>query len=208
MKTITTLLFFIVSLSGFSQSNYEKGMRKAFDLWGENKTEEAANLFERIAQAEPDNWLPPFYVAQINIINSFNEQDKEKMMLQMKKAQDFVNDTKAIAKDNPDVMVLEAQLLTAWVVYDGQQYGMKYSAKITQLYNQAAQLAPENPMVVLGKAEWDMGSAKYFGKDTTPYCDNVKKAIQLFATFKPASEFHPSGSLKHAQNVLKNNCTE
>lgn len=206
MKYIITIVIIFSSLCSNAQSNYEKGMQKAFDLWQENKTEEAANLFERIAQAEPNNWLPPFYVAQINIINSFKEKDKDKMIVQMKKAQDFVNDTKAISKENPNVMVLEAQLLTAWVVYDGQQYGMKYSGKITQLYNKAEQLAPENPAVVLGKAEWLMGSAKYFGKDTTPYCQDVEKAIQLFATFKPASEFHPRGSLEHAKAVLETNC--
>jgi len=52
-------------------TKYQQGMRKAFQLWQENKSWEAANVFERIAAAEPDNWLPPYYVAQINVINSF-----------------------------------------------------------------------------------------------------------------------------------------
>jgi len=206
MKHLFTIAILLLSVCSLAQTKYETGMQKAFDYWTSNNPWEAANLFERIAQAEPENWLPPFYVAQINIIESFNEKDRDKMVLQLNKARDFVNDAKALSKENADLLVLEAQLLTAWVVYDGQQYGMKYSAKITELYNKAKQLAPENPMVVLGKAEWEMGSAKYFGQDTKPYCEDVNKAIQLFATFKPASAFHPTGSLKHAQAVLEANC--
>ena len=45
---ITFVLIFIASL-GTAQTPYEKGMRKAFELWDNNKMDEAANLFERIA---------------------------------------------------------------------------------------------------------------------------------------------------------------
>ena len=67
MKKLLFIAIAFVAFTGFSQSKYEQGMEKAFDLWKNNQPWEAANLFERIAQAEPDNWLPPFYVAQINV---------------------------------------------------------------------------------------------------------------------------------------------
>lgn len=181
-------------------------MEKAFELWKGDKSWEAANLFERIAQAETDNWLPPFYVAQINVFNSFGEQDKEKMKAQMEKARNFLNDAKALTENNPEIIVLEAQLLTAWVVYDGQQYGMKYSPRIAELYKNAFEIAPENPRVVLGKAQWDIGTAKFFNQPTDGYCDDIKKAIELFAAEEPAEEFHPSGGGEYAEQVLQENC--
>jgi hypothetical protein len=82
-------------------------------------------------------------------------------------------------------------------------YGMKYSGKITELYQKAMALSPNNPRVVLGNAEWNMGSARYFGKDTKPYCKDVEKAIELFANFKPESEFAPNWGKAHAKAVLK-----
>tara|TARA_R100000988_G_scaffold37168_1_gene18661 strand:+ start:774 stop:1403 length:630 start_codon:yes stop_codon:yes gene_type:complete len=209
MRTIFSItLFVILALSANAQTKYEQGMRKAFNLWEANDPWGAANIFERIAQAEPNNWLPPYYVAQVNVFASFNEKDEEKLLPQLQKAQDFINDAKAISKNNAEILVLEAQLLTAWIVYDGQKYGMKYSGKISELYSKAAQLAPDNPRVVLGKAEWDMGTATWFGKTTEPYCKDVQRAIELFATFTPAGEFHPKGGLEHANEVLAKNCKQ
>lgn len=197
---ITTLL-----VSGFiqSQTNYEKGMQKAFGLWGNNNPTEASNIFERIAKAEQDNWLPPYYAAQINIVNSFGEKDEEKLAAQLKKAQDLINDATAISKDNPEILVLQALLHTAWVAFDGATYGITLSGKVVELYTKAAQIAPENPRVVYCKAEWDMGGARYFGQDTTPFCKDLKRAIELFANFKPETPFHPNWGKERAVQILE-----
>ena len=197
---IATLL-----VSGFviGQTNYEKGMQKAFELWGNNKPTEAANLFERIAKAEPDNWLPLYYAAQINIINSFGERDEEKLSSKLKKAQNLINDATTISKNNPEIMVLQALLHTAWVAYDGATYGMTLSGKVVELYAKATALAPENPRVVYCKAEWDIGGAKYFGQDTKPFCKELERAIELFANFKPETAFHPNWGKDRAEALLE-----
>lgn len=196
------------TISETPPSKYEEGMNKAFQLWQEDKPWEAANMFERIATAEPDNWLPPYYVAQLNVIYSFTEKDITKLTAQLDKAQDFINDASAISKDNAEILVLQAQWYTAWIIYDGQKYGMTYSAKASELYQKALVLAPNNPRVILSKAEWDIGGAKYFGQSVEPYCKDVQRAIELFPTFKPESEFHPTYGLERAKEVLKENCNK
>jgi hypothetical protein len=197
---ITTLL-----VSGFitAQTNYEKGMQKAFELWRSNNPTEASNLFERIASAEPDNWLPPYYAAQINIINSFGEKDEEILSAKLKKAQDLINDATAISKDNPEILVLQALLHTAWVAYDGATYGMTLSGKVVEIYTKAAKIAPDNPRVVYCKAEWDMGGARYFGQDTTPFCKDLERSLELFANFKPETPFHPNWGKERVEQVLE-----
>lgn len=206
MKYISIIIIALIGFTAQSQTKYQKGMEKAFELWQANKPWEAANLFERIAQAETDNWLPPFYVAQINVFSSFNEKDKEKMVAQMNKARDFLNDAKALTENNAEILVLEAQLLTAWVVYDGQQYGMKYSPMIAQLYQAAFEIDPNNPRVVLGKAQWDIGSAKFFNQPTDKFCKDIERAIELFATEDVQEQFHPRGGGDYAKQALKENC--
>ncbi|WP_310994208.1 hypothetical protein [Aequorivita marina] len=188
------------------QTKYEKGMTKAMQLWQNDKSWEAANVFERIAKAEPENWLPPYYVAQINIINSFTEKDGTKLKAQLDKAQNFINDAKVISKENPDLLVLQAQLYTAWIVYDGQQYGMKYSAKATELYDKALALAPDNPHMIMAKAEWNMGSAKYFGGSLDPYCKEIQRALAVSESYKPAGKFYPRFSVDRAKQVQAENC--
>ncbi len=203
MKHLIIIATLLVSGVMNSQTNYEKGMQKAFELWGSNKPTEAVNLFERIAKAEPDNWLPSYYAAQINIVNSFGEKDEEKLSAQLKKAQDLINDATAISKDNPEILVLQALLHTAWVAYDGATYGMTLSGKVVELYAKAKQIAPKNPRVVYCKAEWDIGGATYFGQDTTPFCKDLELALELFANFKPETAFHPNWGKERAGQVLK-----
>ena len=203
MKKTILLLLFLVATNLSAQDQYSKGMQKAMELWSEQKTVDASNLFERIATAEMDNWLPYYYVAMVNITASFGEEDEQKLSLQLEKAKEFIDIAKNISPDNAEILVLEAMMNTAWIAFDGATYGMTLSGKNMQLYKKAAELAPENPRVVFGKAEWDMGAARYFGKDTSPYCKDIEKSLELFATFKPESGFHPNWGQDRAKEVAE-----
>jgi len=202
MQKLAIILALFVSGVITSQTDYEKSMQKAFELWGSNSTE-ASNLFERIAKAEPDNWLPSYYAAQINIVGNFGEKDIDKLTAQLNKTQDLLNDATAISKDNAEILVLQALLHTVWVSYDGATYGMTLSPKVSALYAQAEQISPNNPRVVLNKAEWAMGSARFFGQDTTPFCKDVERSLELFANFKPESPFYPKWGRNRAEQILE-----
>lgn len=203
MKQLIIITTLLISGILIGQTNYEKGMQKAFELWGSNQPTEASNLFERIAKAEPDNWLPAYYAAQINVVNSFGERDEDKLSAKLKRAQDLINDATAISKENPEIMVLQALLHTAWVAFDGATYGMTLSGKVVELYTKAKIVAPGNPRVLYCKAEWDMGGAKYFGQDTAPFCKDIERAIELFANFKPETPFHPNWGNDRAEQILE-----
>ena len=203
MKNITIILVLIISGFANSQTNYDKGMQKAFDLWETNPIE-ASQLFERIAKAETDNWLPSYYAADVLILNGFAIKDKDNLTAQMNKAQELLNDATAISKDNPEILVLQALLHTVWVAFDGATYGMTLSGKVASLYAQAEKLDPNNPRVILNKAEWGMGSARFFGQDIKPYCKDVERALELFANFKPETPFHPNWGKERAEEIIEN----
>lgn len=203
MKKILLILAFSFVASLNAQSQYDQGMTKAFTLWQTQKTSEAAQLFERIATAEKDNWLPPFYAAELIIIDCFSIKDEAVLTAKLNKAQQFLDKASAISQNNPEIIITQALLNTAYIAFDGQKYGMTLSAKNTALYEKALQIAPNNPRVVMAKAEWGMGSAKYFGQSIEPYCKNIKKAIELFKKEKPAGKYYPHGGIERAQEVLK-----
>ena len=204
MKQIITIALFLVATMATAQEQYTTGMQKAFQFWGEGKIIEASNLFERISTAEKDNWLPAYYGSQVNTTASFGEKDKEKLVKQLEKAQELIDIAKAISPNNPEILVQQAMIHTAYVAFDGATYGMTLSSEVVALYQKALAIAPNNPRVIFSKAEWDMGSAKYFGKDTTPYCKEVERSIELFTNFKPESEFHPNWGKDRAEMTLKN----
>ncbi len=207
---IRIILYVLISLLMFTSSKllaqddkYEQGMKKAFELWKANEPIKAANIFERITTVEKENWIPYYYVVHINTIYSFNEKDVEKMTLQLKKAATFLAAAKKISPDNPELIVLEAMINTAWIAHDGQKYGVTLAPKNTALYTKASKIASNNPRVLLSKAEWEMGSARFFGQDTAPFCKDVKKSLELFATFKDETPFYPEWGKERAEQVIK-----
>jgi hypothetical protein len=71
MKHLIVLLLATFSFSTFGQTAYEKGMQSAMGLWSQGKNSEAVAMFERIAAAEKDNWLPNYYVALVSTTTAF-----------------------------------------------------------------------------------------------------------------------------------------
>lgn len=203
MKTIITAVAFLITSLVSAQGQFEQGMGKAFGLWGEGKSTEASALFERIASAEKNNWLPNYYVALVNTTDSFDPKNKANVPALLDKAQKALDEAATISLDNPEIMVVQAMIYTAWLVQDPMTNGMKYSALAMKEYEKALAIAPNNPRAVFGKAEFEIGGAKYWGTDTKPMCEQIAKSIELFANFKPESAFHPKWGMERAQETLK-----
>mgnify|MGYP006176080287 CR=1 FL=1 len=203
-KIIVTLVLLLTSHL-FSQGQFEQGMGKAFALWGEGKNTEASAMFERIASAEKESWLPNYYVAFVNTTTAFSTKDKEQVNALLTKAQTALDVELAKYPNNAELLVMQAMIHTAWISFDPMTNGMKLSEKVMELYAKAERIEPNNPRVVFSKAEFEMGSARYFGTDTKPMCSQIEKAIELFATFKPQTNFHPKWGLERAKSI-KSNC--
>ncbi|WP_395066950.1 hypothetical protein [Flavobacterium sp.] len=203
VKIITAFTLFVCSLVT-AQTQYEQGMGKALGLWKEGKNADATALFERIASAEKDNYLPNYYIALINTTEAFNPANKDKMSLLLAKANEALDTELAKSPKNVELLVVQAMAKTALLASDPMTYGMTLSPKISEIYMLASMLAPENPRVVFCKAQFDIGGAKWTGADVKQLCTQVEKSIDLFAKFKPENQFSPSWGLDRAQETLKN----
>jgi len=200
-KIFTIIAVFVCSLLS-AQTQYEQGMGKALGLWKDGKSIEAAAQFERIASVETTNWLPNYYVAFINTIESFITTDKSKVPAFLERAQKAQDDATAVSPNNAELMVVQALIYTAWIVQDPMTNGMKYSSKSMEQYYKAQALAPNNPRVVFSKADFEIGGARWTGADVKQLCKEVERSIGLFETFKPESAFHPNWGLDRAKEKL------
>ncbi len=203
IKIITTITFFICSLVT-AQGQFEQGMGKAFELWEAGKNTEASDFFQRIAGAEKTSWLPNYYVALVNTTSAFATKDKEAVNALLTKAQDALDVEMIKDQNNAELLVLQAMIYTAWIVFDPMTNGQKLSGKVMELYGKAEVIAPENPRVVFGKAAFEIGGARFWKTDTKPMCAQIEKAIGLFATFKPETPFSPKWGLERALETQKN----
>jgi len=204
MKTIiTSFVLFVCSMLS-AQTQFDQGMAKAMQLWGAGNNTEAVATFERIASVEKTNWLPNYYIAFINTIEAFGTKDKEKAAALTSKAQDAIDNATLISPNNPEIMVVQAMLYTAILVQDPMTNGQKYGALAMEQYNKALIIDPKNPRVIFSKAEFEIGGAKYWGTDTKPMCEAIAKSLELFANFKPETQFHPNWGADRAQKALEN----
>ncbi|MES2412124.1 MAG: hypothetical protein V4535_11845, partial [Bacteroidota bacterium] len=117
-------------------------------------------------------------------------------------AQDAIDKATEISPNNPEIMVVQAMLYTAILIQDPMTNGQKYSALAMEEYNKALAIDPKNPRAVFSKAEFEIGGAKYWKTDTKPMCEAIAKSIELFANFKPETQFHPNWGLERAQQAL------
>lgn len=202
MKTFLTFISaLLISVSVNAQTQYEQGMEQAFTIWGTNDIEATSNLFERIAKAEKENWLPYYYVALVNTLDTFTSQDRSKVKTRLEKAQEFLNLSETYTKNNEETRVLQALIYTAHVFEDGAK-AQQLSPKIEAIYQKALQTNPKNPRVVICFADWKIGAAKYFKQDTTPYCKAIEKGLLLFDAETPKVPFAPSWGKERALQLI------
>jgi hypothetical protein len=204
MDKLIIILLLMVSGMLQAQTNFEEGMNRGMELWSQGETQQASALFQRIAAAESDSWLPNYYVALVNTTDAFQTKDYEVLNKNLTRAQQALDKELSLHPDNPELLVLQAMVHTAWIAYDPMTYGQTLSGKVMQLYARAEKIAPENPRVVLSKAQFELGSAKFFGTDVQPICARIERSIVLFDNFKPESQFHPNWGKQDAENAMKN----
>ncbi len=204
MIRITTVLALIIVQLLTAQSEAEKRLKSALVLWENNDTKKALQKFDSIAADYSNNWYAQYYSAYGNVVVAFALRSKPEVMKdylnKAQLAQDKAND---LAPNNVEVMVAQALINTGWILYNPMQNGQKYSGIVQLIYNKAEKLAPKNPRVVLCNAEFKMNRARYLGGDITKYCEQFKKAIKLFTTFKPQSELAPNWGMERAKSNLK-----
>jgi len=203
IRIVLTLVMYLVSQVTMSQTKFEEGMQQAFQLMQENKFEESANLFERIGNAEPTNWLPYYNLALLKTRTTFAMKDKVMIEAQLKIAEDFTDKADEISPDNSEIYVLKGLINVAKIVADPMVNGASLSGITTELYKKAIALDSLNPRAVSGLTEFEMGGARFFKQDLTPYCKKLQESISLYDNFKPTSEFHPNWGKDRVLQTLK-----
>lgn len=204
---VTIFMGLLASFSGNAQSQYELKMTEALELWDAQKAPEAAALFEEIATAEEDNWLPYYYAAQVKVIDAFSQTSSAVKEKQLQEAQKLLDEAVRLSeKEVPENLVLQAMLHTGYLTLDPMKYGPQLPPVIISIYEKAATRYPENPRVALEHAEWKIGAARYYGEDPTQYCDELKASLKLFGEQPAAEPFAPQWGEERAKMLLDSLC--
>lgn len=161
-----------------------------------------ANQFERIAGAEPREWLPRYYAGLAYVFLGFTgktEAEKDKFLDQ---ADANLKAAEAIAGENDELAVLKAYIAQARMVVDPagrwQQYGPLFQAGLEK----AKALNPNNPRSYVLEGTSLMYTPAQFGGGLDAACPVLKQAAGKFATFKPVSDLHPTWGQRNIEPLL------
>ncbi len=196
MRTKITILAQLFSLMLLAQSkNYQKAMEKNVAILDTAQASagwlQAANAFERIANAEKNQWLPFYYTAFATAMNGYREENKPKLDDQLDKAIGFIKKADSLKPGNSEVSALYALLMQLKMSVDPQKRWMVYGMQAGQLMEKAIGLDSLNPRPVYLKATSTMYTPEQFGGGKEKALPMFEKATMLFDKFKPESTIAP-----------------
>jgi hypothetical protein len=209
MKKVNLFILVLTfSCQMFSQSKqYFETMGQNLQLFSSAKSlqdwQNIANQFERIANAEKNEWLPLYYAAQASIFMTYSEQDKTKIDAYLDIAQKFVDKAFVIAPNESELHVLQGLLHQARISVDMMGRGMTYTQKASASFERAKTINPENPRIYYLEAQSIYYTPEMFGggkKNALPLFQQAKEKFDKFTAPSPIS---PNWGKEHNQQLLE-----
>lgn len=193
---ITLCFFGFISSANQSAPQYEMIMQKNIQMLYNAQTLEehqaAVNAFERIAQAEPEEWHPWYYHTLGYILMSTRVEAPADKDRYLDRAAESLKKAKDIKPAESELITLEGFIHTMRTAVDPASRGAEYSMLAMQSLGKAVQLNPANPRALYLMAEMQLGTARFFGSDTSEGCATLDRAIALFENAEPVNSLDPT----------------
>lgn len=159
-----------------------------------------ANAFERIAEAEKNQWLAYYYAAYCNATAGLMAGSGGDMMAAKAdktdpyadKADKQIKKAEELMKNNSEIFVVKKMIATLRMIGDPMNRFMTYGPEAAQSLEEAKKLDPGNPRVYLLEAQDKFFTPEQFGGNKDEAKVLFEKSKQLYDTFKPASTVHPN----------------
>lgn len=188
---------------------YAEAMKKtmgildsAMKTFNTDELQNAANGFERIAGAEKDQWLPYYYAAYTLVMKAFGTKDKSAIDAIADKADQNLAMAESLSQNNSEITTIKAMVLQARMSVDGSR-AMTMGPKSSELLQAATKQEPaNNPRALLQLSQNVYYTPAAFGGGKDAGVALLKKSIEAFGTFKPASDLDPSWGKEYAEGLL------
>lgn len=210
MKTTTTLfLSFSLSLMGFTNNNYHQAMQAALNQFSTAKNitdlQSTANSFNRISNNADQEWLPNYYKAHCYILMSFMEKNGTQKDAFLDIAEEAIHKVLKVQPENSEAYALQAFMFTGRLVVDPMTRGREYSILSNTALKKSLAINPTNPRALYLQLTNEIGTAGFFGTDTSVYCERIEALNTNWDKYNKTKGMEPSWG-KDQANGLKSNC--
>jgi len=214
MKKINFLLLSILfSVSVFSQSEkYMKTMEARVVNVETTRTpddlKELANSFERIADAEKNQWHPYYYAALATVnmgYASMTPQGGDAKIIDpiADKAESLIKKAETLQPANSDIFVIKKMIASLRMMADPMNRYMKYGPEAQQALEAAKKLNPDNPRIYMLEGQDKFYTPEQFGGSKEEAKKLFALAMQKFENEKPASSIDPSWGRATTEYFIK-----
>jgi hypothetical protein len=159
-----------------------------------------ANAFERIAEAEKNQWLPYYYAAYCNVSAGYIASQGGDMMAAKAdktdpyadKADVQIKKAEALAKNNSEIFVVKKMIASLRMLGDPMNRYMTYGPEAQAMLEEAKKLNVDNPRVYLLEGQDKFYTPEQYGGSKDEAKVLFEKTQKLFETFKPETTIHPN----------------
>ncbi|CAD7805735.1 hypothetical protein CHRY9390_01411 [Chryseobacterium aquaeductus] len=208
-KYLLSFALVMMSLVSFAQTNYEKIMTEKISKIENCKTAEEfqtlANDFQRIADKESTKWQPNYYAALSYIQKGrliMREGKTQGLDEAADQAQKYVDSADNLEKDNSEIHLLQKMIYSLKMMVNPQERYMTFGMKAQEELNLAEKLNPNNPRVILIKAEDTYFTPEQYGGSKTKGIEMFKLALEKFNSFKPKTSLDPHWGKSEAEYFI------
>lgn len=205
-KLILLTLFATATGLTFGQSaKFNDGMTKALSQFDTAKSQQGlmnvSNTFERIANAEKNQWLPYYYAAFTRVLMAYGG-DPATIDATLDGAEKLLNKADSLQPQNSEIMVVRSMLLGGRVMVDPMSRGQVFGMQSMIFLQQAMAADPNNPRAYFVLGQSLFYTPEQFGGGKEAGCKQMQTAIEKYATFTPASALHPNWGKKEAEEMM------
>lgn len=156
------------------------------------EVQQVANQWERIANAEPGQWLPAYWTTYTYLMLHYRSEDDKVRETALDKTGEWMEKTEKMQDSNDEVAILAAWYYQARLGESPATGWARFGGKVSRNIDKAKQLNPENPRVYLVEGQNIYYTPSAFGGGKEKALLILKAGDEKFAKFVPVSDFHPN----------------
>ena len=154
--------------------------------------------FERIAEAEKNQWLPYYYVALGNVMSgtmglgdNLYGNNIEKTDPKADAADKALNKAISLSKETSETWVIRKMIISLRMLGDVMNRAMTAMPEATAALDNAKKLDANNPRIYILEGQDKYYTPEQYGGSKDEAKILFEKAQKLFETFKPETSIHP-----------------
>ncbi len=209
LLSIVCILF--LNLSFAQSSDYQKQMELGISKQDTASTflayKNIAAHFNKISEAESDQWLPAYYQAYNEMMAAatvMRKQDFKTCNYHIGQAQTALDLAKERAGEaNSEIMALQSFIFTGHIWEDPMTKGATYSGMVFGALEEAIAKDPNNPRAYYLKGQMIMFSPEFWGGGVQNALPLLEKAATVFEAHPATSSINPNWGQDSNQELLE-----